>query len=92
MPNNIERWVAEKVKEFDVLQDDCEGYVHKELSAFLRQVATDAYNEGREEGLKEVEKAVGENHKGTFTDEAGHDCWYIDALKNLINQLKNHEK
>lgn len=30
---------------------------------------------------------VQENREGTFTDDAGHDCWYID---DLITALTNH--
>lgn len=32
----------------------------------------------------ELKEKIGGNYKGTFTDDAGHDCWYIkDLLKEL---------
>ncbi len=43
----------------------------------------------REEIIKEIEGIVKENRKGTFTDEGGNDCWYID---DLVKELKVLEK
>lgn len=40
--------------------------------------------------ITEIIKLVQENHKGTFTDDAGNDCWYIDDLvRALQHMLKN---
>ena len=45
--------------------------------------------------ITEVIESVQENHKGTFTDDGGNDCWYIEdlvkALKHMLgksNKLK----
>lgn len=43
----------------------------------------------REEIISEIEGIVKENRKGTFTDEGGNDCWYID---DLVKELKVLEK
>ena len=32
-------------------------------------------------------KVIQGNYVGTFTDDAGHDCWYIDKLIQTINNI-----
>ncbi len=34
-----------------------------------------------------VVEMVKGNHKGTFTDDAGNDCWYIDELVEAITNI-----
>lgn len=43
----------------------------------------------RQQLISEIEGIVKENRKGTFTDEGGNDCWYID---DLVKELKILEK
>jgi len=43
----------------------------------------------REEIISEIEGIVKENRKGTFTDEGGNDCWYIDDLVKELKILEN---
>jgi len=39
----------------------------------------------KQELLEKIIKEVQQNQEGTFTDEGGNDCWYIDKL---IERLK----
>lgn len=34
-----------------------------------------------------IEK-IQENTEGTFSDEGGNDCWYIDKLVEMLGQMK----
>ena len=43
----------------------------------------------REEIVSEIEGIVKENRKGTFTDDGGNDCWYIDDLVKELKILEN---
>jgi hypothetical protein len=36
---------------------------------------------------KEMREMINTNQKGTFTDEVGNDCWYIDDLNKAFDQL-----
>ena len=42
--------------------------------------------------LKEVLELVQSNTEGTFTDDGGNDCWYIDKLVEAIKELAGVEK
>lgn len=55
----------------------------KKLLAFIKQEK----DLTREQVKSEIIKFVQENHKGTFTDNAGNDCWYIDELVKGLNNL-----
>lgn len=45
--------------------------------------------EERTKTINEIIECVQENHKGTFTDNGGNDCWYIsDLVKALQHMLK----
>ena len=56
--------------------DDLESYISKLLSS----------------QLKEVLELVQSNTEGTFTDDGGNDCWYIDKLVEAIKGLAEVEK
>jgi hypothetical protein len=43
----------------------------------------------REEIISEIIDLVKENRKGTFTDDGGNDCWYIDDLVKELKILEN---
>ena len=45
----------------------------------------------REEIISEIIDLVKENRKGTFTDDGGNDCWYIDDLVKELKILENKE-
>lgn len=47
-----------------------------------------SYQMGRKEALKEAVEVVKSNSKGSFTDLAGHDCWYIDELVATLSALQ----
>ena len=36
---------------------------------------------------KEIREMINTNQKGTFTDDGGNDCWYIDDLNKALDQL-----
>jgi hypothetical protein len=48
--------------------------------------------QAKQEGIEEAINWVQVNQKGTFTDEAGHDCWYIDDLVKALKELKKKAK
>ena len=43
----------------------------------------------REEIISEIIDLVKENREGTFTDDGGNDCWYIDDLVKELKILEN---
>lgn len=54
----------------------------------LNDFLIDIYNwhiQKQLELLEEIKKEVGENRKGTFTDDGGNDCWYIEDLEKHID-------
>ena len=46
----------------------------------LEKLIEEVHTTAKREALREVIADVKLNHKGTFTDMAGNDCWYIDDL------------
>jgi hypothetical protein len=79
---------------FETMADMTEVGVQKwefdwsKLWNFIRQTREQAKQEGIEEAINWVQV----NQKGTFTDEAGHDCWYIDDLVKALKELKKKAK
>lgn len=60
-------------------------FAQLEIEGFLKKAIQSAIKEAVEECIEIIE----ENQKGTFTDDAGHDCWYIDSLvKRLREYIK----
>ncbi len=49
-------------------------------------------NKCREVVLSDVGELVKSNSKGSFTDDGGHDCWYIDSLLSHLTKLKEELK
>lgn len=45
-------------------------------------------NYNRNRTLDEVVEIL-KKTKTTYEDDMGNDCWYIDELENIINQLKS---
>ena len=37
--------------------------------------------------MKKVKTLININQKGTFTDDAGNNCWYIDDLLKALEDL-----
>ena len=82
MTNNASKWEERFEKLYilgDLGIDTAEKNIVplKDLKEFIRQELTLAHTDGRQAGLKEAEELVRENRKGTFTDDAGDDRWYV---------------
>ena len=67
------------------------GSTRKELNfalnnvkSFIRTELAKAKGEERERIIEFVQI----NQKGTFTDDGGNDCWYIDDLVNSLKEKK----
>ncbi len=73
----------------DTKEFDPESNNGKLMIATCKAVISKTIQQQREDLIKEIEGIVKENRKGTFTDEGGNDCWYID---DLVKELKVLEK
>lgn len=79
----LNKLIQKKSKEFDG-----KLFTDKEMQSFL----STAIQEGYELGLKDVIDMVKENREGSFTDDGGNDCWYIDELVKQLQLLLKKEK
>ena len=43
-------------------------------------------NRGVERERLRILEIIKGNYKGAFTDDAGHNCWYVDDLVKIINK------
>jgi len=96
-----ESWEVRFDKEFGEVNPDIKHFIRTEIEAAHtvdNKVVTKLFwKEGYELGVRvernrvfdEVIEMIKENQKGTFTDDGGNDCWYIDDLEKKINQLKS---
>jgi ABC-type bacteriocin/lantibiotic exporter with double-glycine peptidase domain len=50
----------------------------EDLEKLLSQTRKECYDEMRE--------MINTNQKGTFTDDGGNDCWYIDSLNKALDE------
>lgn len=62
------------------------------IKAFIQQERQKSFTLGMMKGVEMVEGVIRENQKGTFTDDAGHDCWYVDSLLLDVAKLKQELK
>jgi hypothetical protein len=42
---------------------------------------------GKKAMKEEIVELIKSNSKGSFTDDGGNDCWYIDSLLSAIEEL-----
>ena len=68
----------------DVYDESQNGEATKALKSFIRTELAKAKGEERERIIEFVQI----NQKGTFTDDGGNDCWYIDDLVNSLKEEK----
>lgn len=85
MTNPIEKWEEMFDKNFHV--GNLSGCIKESpitIKNFIRNLLTE--NEKRVRG--EIIEVIKGNYKGSFTDNAGYDCWYIDDLVSLLDSTK----
>lgn len=69
------------------IQTPLEGTVGHRLVKLIRTAIEDARKEERERIIKIIQS----NSKGSFTDDGGNDCWYINDLVELLTNKEKHE-
>jgi hypothetical protein len=62
-----------------------------EQNKWIEEKLNSAYQSGREDERERIIKLVKSNSKGSFTDEGGNDCWYIDDLVKNLSTLTNNK-
>lgn len=72
---------------------EIETFLTEKLTEALHQKSMSdvamAFEMGQKAREAEIMKIVEENSKGSFTDDAGNDCWYIDDLLAAIKTPTN---
>jgi hypothetical protein len=58
----------------EYVYDEC----YQDIEKLLSQTRKECYDEMRE--------MINTNQKGTFTDDGGNDCWYIDSLNKALDE------
>lgn len=53
---------------------------------FIQEQINLAKQAGIREERERIKELVQENHDGTFTDDGGNDCWYIDKLVEALDK------
>lgn len=64
-----------------------DGLNQLEIESFFESAIKEATEEERERIIEFVQ----ENRKGTFTDDGGNDCWYIDDLVKALKELSQQK-
>jgi hypothetical protein len=59
----------------------------KTLTDKLDKILSQSIKAGYELAIRDVIDMVKENRQGTFTDDGGNDCWYIDELVKQLQSL-----
>lgn len=72
---------------FALMHNPIEGTVGHRLVKLIRTAIEDARKEERERIIKIIQS----NSKGSFTDDGGNDCWYINDLVELLTNKEKHE-
>lgn len=82
--------------QLDVVRHEVKVFIEQEISrAKAEATANEVFMESRVAAAKVVaiqeerERLAGlirENRKGSFTDDAGNDCWYVDDLLKVIEE------
>ena len=63
-----------------------EGTPKHDRGEHIREIIREAHQQGFKEAVKKIKKSVNTNQKGTFTDDGGNDCWYLDKLNTLLDE------
>jgi hypothetical protein len=86
-----DREFDEKIEELSQLgepktAEDAVRY-YKEVKNHIHQREDKAYQLGQQDMLERVREEINMNQIGSFTDDAGNDCWYIDDLLKALDNL-----
>jgi hypothetical protein len=57
------------------------------ICEWIREEREKAFKAGQQDMLERVRVEINTNQKGTFTDDADNDCWYIDDLLKALDNL-----
>lgn len=65
--------------------DPAHGDSCYELPEYASEVLDSLIRKAYLLGLERAKEIVSTNQKGTFIDESGNDCWYIDSLEKALD-------
>jgi hypothetical protein len=66
--------------------------INNDIENIINTYIDKAFQEGKKEEREEIIKDVQLNYKGTFRDDAGNDCWYIDDLVKHLTKLYDNKR
>lgn len=84
----VERIIIDAVQNVSVRRnglDTWDNQAYDESVTFWTRKINKKFTTQREEIISEIIDLVKENRKGTFTDDGGNDCWYIEYLVKKLN-------
>lgn len=84
-------FIQDKLDEFENLFVNV-FYEHSEFKPSAKKRPEAVRNFLKSALLEQQEQIVNiiqGNYKGSFTDDGGNDCWYVDDLVSIIKDLKN---
>jgi hypothetical protein len=92
MTTTLNKLIKDKEKEFDELWQT--NPATPEFSEYdnHKHFSIQCIQSGYELAIKDVIDMVKENRQGTFIDDGGNDCWYIDELVKQLQSLLKGER